>query len=139
VCADPNWTGLVYDIPGWSSDAPAFDSGVEQFGNATDGTWSAYLRGSDTSVYQITSHVILADDDVTMTADVCSTWGATLCELALFYLDNAGAKIPLAVGQDAVVSAMVNQSISFHAADHPACIGRTLGISFDNISPNGDS
>jgi hypothetical protein len=83
--------------------------------------------------------VILADDDVTMTADVCSTWGATLCELALFYLDNAGAKIPLAVGQDAVVSAMVNQSISFHAADHPACIGRTLGISFDNISPNGDS
>jgi hypothetical protein len=139
VCADPNWTGLVYDIPGWSSDAPAFDSGVEQFGNATDGTWSAFLKGSDTSVYQITGHAIVATDDITMTADVCSTWGATLCELALFYLDNAGAKIPLAVGQDAVGSAMVNQSISFHAADHPACVGHTLGISFDNISPNGDS
>ena len=139
VCADPAWTGLVYDIPGWSSDVPAFDSGVEQFGVATDGLWSAFLKGSDTSVYQITGYKILAGDDITMTADLCSTYGATLCELTMFYLDDTGAKIPLVVGQDAVGSTMVNQSVSFHATDFPACVGHTLGISFDNISPNGES
>lgn len=139
VCADPGWTGLVYDIPGWTSDAPVYDSGVEQFGNATDGTWTAFLKGTDSSVYQITNHVLLADDEITLTADICLTWGATLGELAMFYLDDAHAKVPLVVGQFVLGASMVNQSVTIHAADHPACVGHVLGISIDNISPDGES
>jgi hypothetical protein len=139
VCADPAWTGLVYDIPGWQSDVPAFDSGVEQGGYASDGTWSAFLKGSDTSVYQITSHTILAGDHLTMTADLRSTWGATLCAMGLFYLDGHGAKVAIAETQYPVADSMVNHSVSFRATEVPACIGHTLVLSFDNVSPTGDS
>lgn len=44
---DPDWSGLVYDIPGWSSDTAAFDSGVETGWTPTDGNYTAFLMSGD--------------------------------------------------------------------------------------------
>ena len=46
-------------VPGWDSDGLPVDSGVEDYeGAATDGTWTAFLMGTDPSIYNLTEHVI---------------------------------------------------------------------------------
>src|SRR4030042_5805244 len=39
-----NWE----NVPGWSSDSSAIESGVETGWGATDGIWSDFLTGTDT-------------------------------------------------------------------------------------------
>ena len=50
------------DIPGWASDAgvAVADSGVESDTRypATDGVWTAFMKGADPSIWQLTDFVI---------------------------------------------------------------------------------
>lgn len=138
-CADPNWTGLLYDIPGWTSDAPAFDSGVETGYTPTDGEWTAFVMGSDTSVYQITDYIIQDGDIIELSVDSRITWAATLMQMALFYVDDTEAKVFLCSDEYEILEEMLDYATSFKAVDSPAAIGHKLGIWFDNTSPNGDS
>jgi len=50
------------DIPGWSGDTAAFDSGVETGYNPTGGDYSAFLRSGDPSVWQLTDCNIVAGE-----------------------------------------------------------------------------
>lgn len=48
------WDDVVNDIPGWTSDAPAPQSGVEMgYASATGGDWSGVIFNRDPSVYNI--------------------------------------------------------------------------------------
>ncbi len=133
-CSDPAWTGLLEDIPGWSSDLPAFDSGVETNYTPTDGLWTAFLMAQDTSVYQITDYLIQEGDDIELTVDSRITSAATVLKVELFYTDASWTLYPIVSEQYEITTDMVNYSVRFKASDFPASIGQKLVISFDNVS-----
>jgi hypothetical protein len=136
-CSDPSWTGLRYDIPAWSSDAPAYDSGVET-GYPSDGLWAAFLMGRDTSVYQITDHTIEGNDKIELTADAKNVSQATLLRVALFYF-NGTSKTTITSKDFPVTTTYIPYSVSFDASTFPASIGHKVGVSFDNVSAASSS
>jgi len=133
TCTDPSWAGETEDIPGWTSDVPVWDSGVETGYTPTDGEYTAFLMGGDTSVYQITDYVIAEGDNIGLIVDARITYAATLFEMMLFYEDN-GTRVPLGWEEWELTDAMEECLTSFSAANHPEAIDKKLGIWFDNIS-----
>jgi hypothetical protein len=133
-CADPGWTGLLEDIPGWTSDEIPWDSGVETGYTPTDGLWTAFMMGGDSSVYQITDYVIKEGDVIELSVDARITWAATLVQMRLFYLDDTAAKVTLASDDWDLTEEMSNYQTAFEASANPAAIGHSLGVWFDNVS-----
>jgi hypothetical protein len=138
-CADPAWTGATDDIPGWVSADTAWDSGVETGYGPTDGDYTAFLMAQDTSVYQITDHLIQSSDQITLFVDAHITYLGNLLEMKLFYEDAPGSFVDLAVEYMDLTSDMAEYSISFKASDFPASVGKKLGISFDNVTTTANS
>jgi hypothetical protein len=132
-CRDPGWTGLLYDIEGWTSVAPAWDSGVETGFTPTDGDWTAFIMGGDSAVYQITGHVIQEGDEIEMLVDARITWAAMFLKMGFFYEEN-GTQVPLEAEIWELLETMEEYFLMFSAADHPDAVGRNLGILFDNVS-----
>jgi len=133
TCTDPGWAGETDDIPGWTSDVPVWDSGVETGYTPTDGEYTAFLMGGDTSVYQITDYVIEEGDNIELVVDARITYVATLFEMMLFYEDN-GTRVPLGWEEWELTDAMEECFASFSADNHPEAVGKKLGIWFDNVS-----
>ncbi|MFH1196622.1 MAG: T9SS type A sorting domain-containing protein [bacterium] len=133
-CADAGWAGQLEDIPGWVSDSTAFDSGVEEAADATDGKYRGFLMGGDEAVYQIPGKRIYNGDIITLTVDALNTWAATLLRMELFYLLEDNTKVTIVSEDKTLTDSFAEYSISFSAADHPDCIGYRIGVSFDNIS-----
>ncbi|MBN1894221.1 T9SS type A sorting domain-containing protein [bacterium] len=121
------------DVPGWTSDTPATDSGVESTGIATDGTWNGFIKGGDDRVYQITGHMIVPGDDITLFVDAKNTGSATLFEISFFSVDTLGETAVLANTQVNVTDEMATYSLNFKSADYPEALGKLLGIAFDNV------
>jgi len=134
-CSDPAWTGSTDDIPGWTSDEPVWDSGVETGWGPTDGEYTAFLMGNDTSVYQITDYVIQEGDQIELVVDAKNNWNAMVLEMILFYEKN-GNRMPVAIEDFELTSTMTEYSLTFSTNEHPESIGHKLGIEFDNV---GDS
>jgi len=126
------------DIPGWASDSAVADSGVETGYTATDGEWTAFLMGSDPSVWQLTDYVIDAEDVFELQVDARSTGSATTLRIILFY-DDEGFRMPAAFADVAITDAMQTFSLVFNAADMPEAVGKKIGVEFDNVTTNGDS
>ncbi|MFH1196617.1 MAG: CotH kinase family protein [bacterium] len=139
ACSDPNWTGLVYDIPGWSSDGTAYDSGVEDGMGATEGTWTGFLMGNDDAVFQLTDYQIQPDDIIELKVDAKITYAADLLEMSLFYQNDSGNKINLVSKNVNITSDMVTYVLSLSVSGNETVIGRKLGIMFDNVSSNPNS
>jgi len=133
-----NDKGTFVDVPGWSSDIMATDSGVETGWNASDGEWSGFLRGSDPSVWQLTSYVIDANDVIELKVDAKNNWQATTFLLSLYY-DEAGVRVPVASVEATLTDEMQEFSVVLSAADVPEAAGKLLGIELDNVTPDVDS
>ena len=133
-CADPNWTGLVYDIPGWSSDSLSFDSGEETGQGASDGIWSAFLFGKDAPVYQTTDYSIQTNDKIALTVSAKNNGGADLFKMTLFYLNGSFVKIPIVSNTFNISGVMEDYSISFSSSGFSSSVGRKLGIMLSNVS-----
>jgi beta-galactosidase len=136
-CADPGWGGLAYDIPGWKSDSPAWDSGVETGYGPTDGDWSAFLMASDPAVWQLTGQAILAGTTYRMKVDARTTGGNTGQLKMTLYYDIAGNRIAAASSTTLLTDSMAEYSLSFDSSTVPAAVGHRLGIEFRNVSPGG--
>ncbi|MBN1893559.1 T9SS type A sorting domain-containing protein [bacterium] len=136
-CSDPAWAGATDDIPGWSADAQAFDSGVEQ-GPATDGTWTAFMKSGDPQVYQTLTRRIQAGETFLLRVDAQNTWQATDLKLVLYYVDG-GAKVTAAEATVPVTGSMQTFSLLFKSDDVPAAVGKQIGIGFENVSPEASS
>jgi hypothetical protein len=137
ACSDVSYTGSNADIPGWSSDTPAFDSGVEQNG----GSWVAFLMAFDPSMVQLTNVEIQAGDYVTVAVDARNSWsesGEQRFKMSLYY-DNAGARETIVSREIVLPDAMARYDLGFNAADYPAAVGKKLGIEFDNINATARS
>lgn len=124
-------------IPGWSSDMPPADSGVEQSGwvTPTDGDWTGFLMGGDPNVWQVTNSVIEAGQVYELRVDVIVSYFADAFTMALFY-DNDGQRVWVASSTVAITDQWQTFSLIFNADDVPASIGKRIGIEFLNPASN---
>ncbi|MBN2312421.1 MAG: hypothetical protein JXM79_00740 [Sedimentisphaerales bacterium] len=125
------------DVPGWNTDGPCVDSGVETGYTPTDGDWTAYLMSGDPSVWQLTDHTITKWDVLELKVDARITWAATTLKMSL-YSDDNDARVPIVSGEVALSDDMQEYTLSFSAGDVPDAVGRKIGIEFSNVS-EGDS
>ena len=121
------------DVPGWNTDGPCADSGVETGYTPTDGDWTAYLMSGDPSVWQLTSRTITKWDMLELKLDARITWAATTMKMSLYYDDN-GARVPIVSSEETLTDAMQEYTLSFTAGDVPESIGHKIGIEFSNVS-----
>ena len=125
------------NVPGWNTDTPPVDSGVETGYTPTDGDWTAYLMSGDPSVWQLTDHTITEGDVLEMKVDARITWAATNVQMTLYYDDN-GTRVPAVTNDVALTDDMQEYTLSFSANDVPESVGHQIGIEFTNVS-SGDS
>ena len=126
------------DVPGWSTDSEPIASGVEPGYKPTDGNWTAYLKGRDPAIWNLTNQIIRGEGDTfTLTLDArrivtgSSYDGAQKLTISLYY-DDAGTRVPLVTKTVGLKTGMQTFSIAFTApADSPA-IGNSLGIELSN-------
>jgi arabinogalactan endo-1,4-beta-galactosidase len=131
-----NWD----NIPGWSLDALAIDSGVAPNSVATDGAFVAWLESDDGVLWQLTDYTIQAGDVFTLKADVRNSWQTTTFDLMLYYDDN-GTRVSVATTTgdfDGFVDPFLTEfSVTFSASNAPAAVGHLLGVAIHNTSePN---
>lgn len=123
-----NWS----NVPGWNSDMLASDSGVETGYTPTDGNYTGYLMGSDPSVWNLTGHTIGAGERFELVFDARITGGGATAIYASLYDDNGGGRTTLAAKYCSLSNSMGEYRLSFAADAASACVGRRIGIEFDN-------
>jgi hypothetical protein len=135
-----NSKGTFVDVPGWSSDTMASDSGVESDSRfpATDGSWSGFLKGADPSIWQLTNLVMRADDVITLKVDARNNANATTLQLSM-YIDIQGTRITIASTDVEVTDEMQEFTLTFAVADQPLAAGNKLGIELNNVTAEGGS
>lgn len=126
------------DVPGWTSDSAPVDSGVESGWGATDGEWTAFLKGADPSVWQLTNFVMGADDVIELKVDAKNNWQATALQLSI-YIDVGGVRVPMATAEFALTDTMQEFTLTFAVSDQPLAAGMRLGIELANVSAEGES
>ncbi|MFC1568723.1 T9SS type A sorting domain-containing protein [bacterium] len=132
-----NWA----NIPGWSLDADAIDSGVSvENPLATDGLGMAWLDSDDGALWQLTDYTIQDGDIITLMADVRNSWQTTVFDLILYY-DDGGARVPVATTtgdfEGFVDDFLTEFAVTFSAASAPEAVGKKLGVAIHNTSiPN---
>jgi len=134
-----NWE----NVPNWSSDTVATDSGVETAAQngwvITDGQWGGFLMNSDTSVYNLTDHTISADEVFTLTLDTGANNAGGVDFKMILYYDDGGTRVQAAtqtvlIPQSVPASTDIYEySLSFSANGIPGSIGHKIGIELDNV------
>ena len=99
--------------------------------------------GSDTSVWNTTNYTILAGDIIRLRVMGNNSWQASMLHSELYYVDSTkpNHRATLAFSNDTLNTdySSAEYSVSFAADTIPACIGKKLGVLFDNVSPIGNS
>lgn len=139
-CANASWTDL-FDIPGWATDAPPMDSGVEEGWGATDGTWTGFMQSIDSSTYNLTDHVISAGELIKGLVDMKDNWTETppaVGQISLYY-DDAGARMTIVSKDVELTGDIMTCQVGFNSDDCPASVGKKLGVEINNISAAANS
>lgn len=123
------------NVPGWSTDTVAADSGVETGYTPTDGTWTAFLRGeaTDPSIWQLTDRKIVRGDAFELKVDARSTSAATTLRMTLYY-DKEGSRVVAATRDVTITSTMAEYALSFASDMVPGSAGHRIGVEFANPS-----
>jgi len=137
------WNGdgtPAVDIPGWSSDTAAADSGVESdWPGHTEGLWSGFLMGMDPSIWNPLNYVIKPGDDIVLLVDARDNWTAAAAlpaklEMTIYRLVD-GQRTPLVTNTVELTTAWATYSLEFKANAVPELIGSALGgIELKNVS-----
>ncbi len=151
-----NWT----DVPDWSSDTVASDSGVELGGSPGNGDWNGYLMvGGDPPVWQLTGCEVAEGDVFALTIDAGIGWmdgpdsivGSTsTLNMKLYYYDDNDERSPIK-NRDVVIttdSIGPNWGGVFSGWDEytlnvdidsecPEAVGHNIGIEFLGVSHEG--
>lgn len=145
---DPPFLGdMTTDVPGWSTDISAKDSGIEESG---DHGYAAFLMGGysewdddpnwvEPSMWQILSYKVKPDDQFCLAVDVEHIWTNSpvlpLLSMSLFYVAEGGARVELA---NEVVDLSGVGGWNIYTLDVPdvndAAVSRLIGIELQNIA-----
>jgi len=115
------------DVPGWSSDIVTLDSGVEIGPGATDGSWIAYLMGSDQdngdpSIWNLLPYIIKAGDEFVLTVDARNQHKANTLKMSFYYQDNEGRRITVASKTVELTDTFNSYFLRFVADNVPATL-----------------
>ncbi|SFZ94084.1 PKD domain-containing protein [Flaviramulus basaltis] len=130
-----NWD----NVPGWSSDSTATDSGVEEDGEGTN-EWYAYRMSSDPSAYNLTDYVISDGKQFKINLDAWNGWNSSQIIVTLYYDTGDGIRNTLATQTFDLVIDPDNRVVSNFELIAPATtasVGANLGIMIDNVSTDG--
>jgi hypothetical protein len=134
-----NSKGTFEDVPGWSSDTMAEDSGIEgpdAWPGHTDGVMAGYMMGTDPSAWNTTSYIIGEGDKFTLSVDARDNWTDTPAlpaKLAMtLYCDVGGTRIPLATTSVELTTDWTTFTLEM-TADALAA-GLPIGIELKNAS-----
>ncbi|MEM7478160.1 MAG: PKD domain-containing protein, partial [Planctomycetota bacterium] len=117
------------DVPGWSNGGASYlDSGVENGGSS--GSYRGFLANSDSSVFQLTSHSLIAGEQLALSFAARSTWGNGILQARLYYEENGRQEI---VATSFPLTGQF-ETLSVRASVPEAAVGKRLGIEFDNTS-----
>ncbi len=133
-----NGKGTFVDVPGWSSDTMAEDSGVETGWDATDGEYTGFMKGADPSIWQLTNHVLGANDYLTLSVNAKNNWAATTLQLTI-YVDFGGVRLPIISEDFELTDTMAPYSLSFDAQTAPEMVGSVIGVELNNVTEEGGS
>jgi len=127
------------DVPGWSSDIVAINSGVEIGPGSSNGNWIAFLMGSeqgegDSSIWNLLPHVIKAGDEFVLSIDARNNHNASVLKMSFYYQDENGQRIKVATKAVELTGTFNTYVLRFAADNVPDSIGHELGIEFDNPS-----
>jgi hypothetical protein len=127
------------DIPGWSSDVVALNSGVEMGPDSTNGSWMAYLMGSeegkgDPSIWNLLPHFVKAGDEFVLSVDARDNYNANTMKMSFYYLGPDGQRITVATKTVELTSTFKTYILRFAADNMPDSIGHQIGIELDNPS-----
>ncbi len=135
-------------IPGWSSDTPPSDSGIDVEETYPGYGYPAFLMDGDPSVWQTTAHIIAPGNQFTLSlfasdfyTDLVGDWsvlGGGQLTVSLYY-DNGVTRTTVAT-TDIMPAASYTEmygpfELAFTAADVPASIGYAIGVEIVNSSP----
>lgn len=131
------WDDVVNDIPGWTSDAPAPQSGVEMgYASATGGDWSGVIFNRDPSVYNICIFSILPHRTYTLYVDAQDNWTSVppaVFKMSLFY-QTATERNEIVSRTMELPNTWMTYSISFDVADYPAALDGYIGVELYNTT-----
>ena len=127
------------DIPGWSSDVVAIDSGVECEPGSTNGNWVAFLMGNkqnngDPSIWNLLPYVIQTGDQFVLTVDARNNYDAAVLKMSFYYQDDDGKRITVATKTAELTGSFKTYFLRFAADNAPESVGHELGIELDNPS-----
>jgi hypothetical protein len=134
-----NAKGTFEDVPGWSSDTMANDSGIEgpdAWPGHTDGVMAGYLMGTDPSVFNVTSYVIGEGEKFVLSVDSRDNWTsdpALPAKLAItLYAQTAEGRTVLATTTVELTTTWTTFTLECTA--DAAAAGLPLGIELKNAS-----
>lgn len=123
-----NWE----NVPGWDSDTPAADSGVE--GGA--GVWSGYKMSNDPSVYNLSEHIIAAGEEFKVKLEAKDGWHSNKIIITLYFDTGNGVRKMLSTQ---TFDLGPTDPFELFATATTASVGAKLGIMIDNVSIDAGS
>ncbi|WP_163707216.1 PKD domain-containing protein [Mangrovibacterium lignilyticum] len=127
-----NWD----DIPGWNSDVPSEDSGVENRADITEGgSYVGVIRNVDGPVWNLTDHVIVEGEQIKLTADMADIWDSPKFIVTIYYNTGDGVRQVLETQTFDVVASQAN-TIELTTTATAESVGARLGVELHNESSN---
>ena len=111
-------------VPGWSTDGPITDSGVEAAG-------TAFWKGVDGSAYNLTDYIIGTGDEFTLTFDCYDIWAGADNFVATLYFDNGNGVRNILESTTFNNLTTSSQTLQLFTIATPESNGSYIGIEFD--------
>ncbi len=118
-------------MPGWSTDSAPVASGVEPGYKPTDGDWTAYLKGTDSSIWQLTDQRITEGDEFKLTVDARRIKTGSYYDgdqKLIMILYHEGSRVPVATKTVGLKTGMQTFSLATMIMPDSAAIGQRIGI-----------
>lgn len=133
----PGWEPSGVGVEGPGGPVPGLgDSGVES--DTSIGLWHGYLAGRDPSIYQTTTHNILASETFFLALAAKNVFtdvagNSAVINLSLYYLNGAN-RVSLG-NQNITLSGSTFTNYTIDVLSIPGlAVGKPIGIEIDNVS-----
>ncbi len=126
------------NVPGWSTAKTPACSGVALGNKPSAGSWSAYLWGGDSPIYQTTGHTIVEGEAFQLDVDACVVLGAINQKVKSFrmslYYEDGAARVPVASTSVFTPGDQRTHTLKFSSADARDAVGHNIGIELANVA-----